>query len=231
MDHYCPWTGNVVGFRNHKFFLLLGLYGVLVSLFAVVSPLPELVKYNPYMPIYSSASTPAPVAQMSPTASAAGVTGAADEADALTYVERHLFFSYGIVALLVCLLLTCMLISHFPLALRNLTSIEEVYDNMPNPYYQPHWCDNLEQILGIFGPDWFFPVMPARPLSDGYSYKKTNEVLPEGLVEEYEEEFDEEDKELGVTGSMPEKIWLFRYTGQVAGLPLQQVHQSGWWPF
>merc|ERR1712183_458169 len=60
--------------------------------------------------------------------------------------------------------------------MQNITTIEDNYDNMHNPYDQGATLGNLAQIFGSFGPDWFFPVEPRRPLTDGISFARANEL-------------------------------------------------------
>ncbi|KAH8055936.1 glutathione gamma-glutamylcysteinyltransferase [Aureococcus anophagefferens] len=36
MDHYCPWTNNAIGVRNHKFFILFILYTFLLCAYALL---------------------------------------------------------------------------------------------------------------------------------------------------------------------------------------------------
>jgi len=188
MDHFCPWTGNCVGFGNHKHFLLLGFYGALAGAVGLVTALPELVgcatKYD-----------------------------GASEWDSIELHTRMTFLLFGFLALVVCVLLTGLFASHFPLACRNMTTIEELYTNMPNPYDQQNWFQNLAVIFGRFGPDWFLPVEPRHPTSDGFSYRRNGEVLPEGLVEVYGQDQRKPEAGMELVHRIPEDIWHFRYTG------------------
>jgi hypothetical protein len=193
MDHWCPWTGNTVGFWNHKHFLLLGFYGAISGTIAFFSSLPELL----------------------------GMTvGYHQQTVALKSMELYVkiqFFVFVALAAMVMVLLTGLFTQHFPLACRNMTTIEELYVNMPNPYDQQNWFLNLEQVFGRFGWDWFLPVRPRHPKSDGLSFRRNGEVLPEGLIEVYGEDAPsraEDDMESNLTHRIPEDIWHFRYTGQ-----------------
>lgn len=89
--------------------------------------------------------------------------------------------------------------NHVLRALQNVTSIEEKYDNMPNPFDLHNWVENVSSIFGSFGPDWFLPVMPLRPRSDGIWFMRPFSELDSSL---------EMKIEFGMKGSLDtELLW------------------------
>merc|ERR1719507_2821557 len=155
MDHHCPWINNCVGFYNHKFFLLLGIYTATACCLAFLSALPDLV--------------------VCVVALVDRQNGSVCHGEALGVGDVIAFFVFGALAFTVGSLIMHMLTVHIPLACRNSTSIEDCYENMTNPFDHGSAWANVSQIFGAYGPDWFFPVRPTRPLCDGIAFAAGDE--------------------------------------------------------
>jgi len=156
-DHHCLWINNCVGFNNHKHFLLVGIYCCAGLLIALVTALPQLLY-------------------------CAGLVFRMAKQESFGYDERPLrtsdlfaFLVFGLLGFCVCLLLSAMLFVHLPRAARNLTAPEAFYTNMANPFDRGRPVGNLEQIFGVLGPDWVFPVAPRRRISDGVTFQHSGD--------------------------------------------------------
>lgn len=156
MDHYCPWTAVCVGFLNHKFFLLLATYNFLAVLVFLVAVFPVSLKI--------------------------AIDSHDGKAGMPSLVEQGVVCAACVVAAGCTYFLGAMVQDHLSKGCKNVTSIEDCYENMPNPFDLGDWYPNLAQVMGAFGPDWFLPVMPWKPLSDGMSFDRSGDIIEQRIL-------------------------------------------------
>merc|ERR1719401_2801171 len=94
------------------------------------------------------------------------------ETASLTLVDIFVFLTSGVLVMLTSVFIAQMARVHLVLACKNLTTIEELYDNMRNPFDQGSVLANLSQVFGSFDVDWVLPITPKNPLCDGVTFRQ-----------------------------------------------------------
>lgn len=140
MDHHCPWVGTCIGWRNHKFFVLLNWWSFVLSFVFLI-----MLR----SPTYRE-----------------GINVLIDSESGQINVVPLIFI---VSAMVFCLVTGGMCIFAIVMGARNVTSIEEMYSGS-NPYSYKSRLENFEQLFGPIDCRLFFPVQPYTERLSGTSF-------------------------------------------------------------
>mmetsp|Transcript_14213 Transcript_14213/g.22132 ORF Transcript_14213/g.22132 Transcript_14213/m.22132 type:complete len:150 (-) Transcript_14213:111-560(-) len=142
MDHHCPWTGNCIGLKNHKFFVCFMFWTIVACLH-----------------IFVSSFLLSPVVSFPPTRKS------------VEFMREHPFLNPMMGPLLsfsVMIAVSILFIMHICLLRRNETTVEsgEFILRGFNPFRFSNPDDNTKQIMGPIKSKWFWPSVPKATFTD-----------------------------------------------------------------
>lgn len=140
MDHHCPWTGNCIGLKNHKYFVCFCFWTIVACLHVALSS-PLMCKYLRLQ------------------------NGAEDA----VFIEGHGPLNpllASILSLSVSIGVTILFCMHLYFLRNNHTSVESGYLLMAGNPFLMSGADNMSQIMGPIKSRWFWPSMPSEEYID-----------------------------------------------------------------
>jgi hypothetical protein len=151
MDHHCPWIYNCVGFRNHKFFILLILYSVLDTHFIV----------------WTMSTTVVSSLADCDTLGLVFVILFAETLAALFAFLTTIFFGFHV-----------MLVSQNMTTIEFCEKSTKYSESKSFPKYSRSCCENVKSVLGDLPLFWLVPLSP--PSGDGINFAKETKAREVG---------------------------------------------------
>lgn len=157
MDHHCPWTGNCVGLKTHKYFICFCFWTIIACLHVFVS--------TPFV---------------NPKLSFNFVNNDFKWCESFKPFNPATAHVMSMAVPIGVSILFCM---HWGFLKNNHTSVESGYLMMySNPYKMEDSDSNVKQILGPDSSEWLWPRIPGETYTDKEGKILENSHYLNGLV-------------------------------------------------
>ena len=159
MDHHCPWVDNCIGFYNRKYFMLLLIYVVILTIYIDISEVYFVIEMS--IRLFKKHVRYSEIIHLGFVV--------------ICYIAVFVF----------SIIITMFLKFHLQLVFENSTTIESLDQEHKNENAKSNVGKraNWEQVFGSEPLLWFFPLPTkrGRPDGDGLSWKIREQIVDSGI--------------------------------------------------